>query len=277
VVSLHPGNDDAWRLLGNILGDQGRWEEAEGALRRAIGQRSGYWRNHASLGHLFYRTGRHANAISEFRIVTELQPDNSRGHQMLGAAYQAAGQENQALESYQKSLEQAPDARAWSNIGVIRFGQGRFEEAARAWEEAARLEPREPLKHRNLGDAYARLERGEDARRAWERAVALAGDRLKVNPQDAASLSMQAVCEAKLGRRGDARRHAAAAVALAPDDPDALYESTLVHSLTGEPERALTTLEQALKRGYSPSLARRDEDLAPLRSLEGYRALFAER
>jgi tetratricopeptide (TPR) repeat protein len=277
VVSLHPGNDDASRLLGNILADLGRWEEAEGALRRAVGQRPGYWGNHAALGHLFYRTGRHANAIAEFRIVTQLQPDNSRGHQMLGAAYQAAGQESQALASYQKALEQAPDARAWSNIGVIRYGQGRFEEAARAWEEAARLEPREPLKHRNLGDAYARLERVEDARRAWERAVALAAERLKVNPQDAASLSMQAVCEAKLGRRGDARRHAAAAVALAPDDADALYESTLVHALIGEPERALSTLEQALKRGYSPSLARSDEDLAPLRSLAGYRALFAER
>lgn len=276
VLALQPGSDDAHRLLGSILADQARWEEAEGELRRAIELRPGYWRSHAALGHLFYRTGRHAEAIAAFRRMTELQPDNSRGYQMLGTAYQAAGDDNRALANYQKALELAPDARAYSNIGVIRFGQGRFDEAARAWEQAARLEPREPLKHRNLGDAYARLDRAEDARRAYQEAVALARGRLQVNPQDAPSLSMLAVCEAKLGRRADASRHAAAALALAPSDADTLFENAIVHALSGEPDRALSALEQALKRGYSARLAQRDEDLAPLRSLEGFRTLLGD-
>ena len=196
---------------------------------------------------------------------------------MLGTAYQAAGQEEQALESYQQALARAPDARAFSNVGMIRFGQGRFEDAARAWEEAARLEPRDPLKQRNLGDAYKHLGRSGDASRAYGQAVALSREKLTVNPRDAAALSMLAVCEAKLGRRGEARRHAAAAVALSPDDADTLYESALVHVLAGELEPALSALERALERGYSPSLARRDEDLAPLRRLEGFRTLLAER
>jgi len=277
VLSLQPGDDDASRLMGNVLAERGRWEEAEGALRRAIERRPGYWRNHASLGHLYYRTGRQPQAIAAFRRVTELQPDNSRGFQMLGTAYQAAGQEEQALASYQQALKLAPDAKAYSNVGNIRFGQGRFEDAARAWEEAARLEPRDPLKQRNLADAYARLGRRDGASRAYDRAVALSREKLAVNPHDAASLSMLAVCEAKLGRRGDARRHAAAALALAPDDADTLYESALVHVLAGELQPALSALERALERGYSRSLARRDEDLAPLRRLDGFRTLVDER
>jgi len=276
VLALQPASDDAHRLLGTILSEQGKWEEALVELQHAVERRPLYWRNHAALGHLFYRTGRHAEAIAAFRRVTELQPDNSRGFQMLGTAYHAAGDEGRALENYLKSLERGPDARAYSNIGFIYYGQGKIAEAASAWEEAARLEPGSAVKHRNLGDAYARLGRRSQAHQAWERGVALAQESLRINPKDFASLSMLAVCEAKLGRRADARRHAAEGVALSPNDADTLYEKAIVHALADEPDLALSTLDQALKRGYSASLARRDEDLAALRSLPGFRALLGE-
>ena len=266
VLSLHPGDDDASRLTGErarrartVGGGRGGAAPGDRAPSRLLAQPR-------LAGPSLYRTGRHAQAIAAFRKVTELQPDSSRGFQMLG--HGLPGRRPGGAGA--RELPAGPDARAGARrpsrtSACIRFGQGRFEDAARAWEEAARLEPRDPLKQRNLGDAYARLGRRGDASRAYDQAVALSREKLAVNPRDAASLSMLAVCEAKLGRRGEARRHAAAAVALAPDDADTLYESALVHVLAGELEPALSALERALERGYSRSLARRDEDLAPLK------------
>jgi len=45
------------------------------------------------------------------------------------------------------------------------------------------------------------------------------GEAVRLDPRNADSLSGLALCELKLGRTADARAHAAAALALNPDDP----------------------------------------------------------
>jgi tetratricopeptide (TPR) repeat protein/tRNA A-37 threonylcarbamoyl transferase component Bud32 len=276
VLAQQPSNDDAHRLLGDILADRGEWQEALAELQRAVAIRPEFWRNHSSLGFAYVKTGRHAEAIAAFTKVTDLQPDNSRGFQMLGTAYQNAGDNQRALENYRRAIELGPDAFAYLNMGTIYYDEGRFREAATAYEEAIRLGPATPATHRNLGDAYERMGNAAQARRAYLKAVELSQEALKVNPSDAQALSRLAVYEAKLGRRADAAAHIRQALALSPADGDVAYRRAVVHALAGDRSAALAALGEAVARGYSPSRARVDYDLRTLEPLPEFQALVAQ-
>jgi serine/threonine-protein kinase len=277
AIELQPRNDDAHRLLGDLLADEGRTEEAIAALETAIALRPDYWRNYSFLGRFYFRTGRYPEAIQAFSHMVELQPDNAWAVQMLGTAYHAAGDTSRALEYYRRSIELAPDARAYTNMGNIHYAEGRYREALSAFQEAVRLDPRSPLKHRNLGDVLRKLGRPQDAARAYERAAELGRERLAVNPSDPQALAHLAVVEAKLGRRREARQAAEKAAALPGADGEAFYCKAVVHALAGEDPQALSELKRAIAHGWSAELAADDEDLESLRDHPEFKALLARR
>jgi serine/threonine-protein kinase len=276
VLTLQPGNDDAHRVLGDILLKRGRSEEALSELKTAVDIRPNYPENQRILGRAYYDLGRYADAVRFFTRLTELQPDNSRGYQMLGAAYQASGDNARALENYERANAIRPDPKAYGNIGIIHYAQGRFREAAHALEESVRLDPNSARQLRYLGDTYRQLGEAAKARQSYLRAVGVCESLLRVNPADAEALSLLALFEAKLERHTEARRHLAAAIDLRPNDPDVLYRKAVVYMLSGETVEAMSALEAALKHGFSPDLARRDADLAPLRALPAFRTLLPE-
>ena len=275
ALILQPGGDDAHRLLARLLADQGRLEEAVAEARRAIDLRPGYWGGHSELGSLYLQWGRLPEAAAAFRRVTELQPDNAWGFQQLGTALHMSGDTEGALRNYERALRLMPDPKAWGNVGSIHYAQGRLRQAARAFEESARLDPNSPAAHRNLGDTYRRLGQEEKARQSYERAVRLVEEARRVNPRDARSLAMLAVYEAKLGRHEQARGHVREALALGSASAEVHYRAAVVHALGGRRVEALEALEQALRSGYSLVLAQGDEDLASLRSTQAYDALVA--
>src|SRR6185436_8374665 len=123
-----------------------------------------------------------------------------------------------------------------------------------------------PIVQRNLGDSYAQMGRPADAEKAYRTAVALCEDLLRVNPKDARMLGRLAAYEAKLGRVGAADRHAIDAVSLSPADGEVLYRKAVVEALSGRSDAALTSLREAVSRGYSPSQAKTDQDLASLKA-----------
>jgi tetratricopeptide (TPR) repeat protein len=270
VLSLQPNNDDAHRRRGVILARQGQVEQAIAEYQQAIGIRPDYWRNHNALGGLYYRTGRFAEAAIAYQKVVDLQPDSADGLMNLGAALHAAGDTPRAIEYYGRSIDVAATDSAYSNLGTIYYSQRRFDEAIAAFEAAIRLSPSKPLYHRNLGDAHHQQGHATEAAAAYERAIRLATGTLSVNPKDADMLSLIALCEAKLGRYADARRRAAAALQLAPDNGAVVFRAASVAALAGRADDALDLLERAVARGFSRAFARDSDDFAPMREHERF-------
>jgi len=194
---------------------------------------------------------------------------------MLGTTQHASGDLAAAIESYKRGLAVAPDAALYTNLGVALTAGARLPEAAHAFEEAVRLAPRSPAKHRNLGDVYAKLGAGAMARKAYQRAAELCRDELHTNPRDGRLLSMLAVYEAKMGRHDDAGRHASEAVALATTVADVVYRRAVVLALGGRAADSLSALEQAFALGYSRSMANDDDDLNSLRASGRFKRLLA--
>jgi eukaryotic-like serine/threonine-protein kinase len=264
ALERRPTDDNAHRQLAIALRNQGRAEEALQEYQQALAIRPNYFRNNSALGVFYYRRGQYAEAAIAFQRATENQPDSAWGFINLGAAYLKSGDTRRALENFERSIQIAPDEAAYSNVGTIHYTEGRYAEAARAFEEAVRLGPKNDVSHRNLGDAYLKLGQREKARAEYERASALSDELLKVNPKDAPTLASHAVYEAKLGRNLQAIRHIEAAVAERPGDVEVLYKRAVVYALAGRSADAERALEGALTKGYSRALARNDDDLSAI-------------
>ena len=273
-LALEPDNDDAYRELGRIRADEGRTDEAVNALRRAIELRPEFWRNHMVLGQTYLRMGRYSEALGAFERITELQPDSSTGFLMLAVVYDTIGDLDRALDHYQKAIERGPSRAAYSNIGTIRYYQGRYALAAEAYQQALAIGPAVPLTHRNLGDAYMRLGEVNKARESYLRAVELSEELLEVNPRDAFIIGDLAVYEAKLGRHSEAERHIEDAIGLSPRDSYVLFDKAVVSVFAGDLNKGLSALELSLQYGYPARLAKEDDDLTPLRALAGYEAII---
>jgi serine/threonine-protein kinase len=264
ALKRRPTDDGAHRQLAVTLRNRGRFDEALQEYQQALAIRPNYFRNNSALGAFYYRTGRYAEAAIAFQRVTENQPDSAWGYVNLGAVYLKTGQNQRALENFERAIKIAPDEMAYSNVGIIHYAEGRYAEAALAFEEAIRRGPKNHVSHRNLGDAYLRLGQGDKARAEYERAAALSEEELKINPRDAPTLASHAVYEAKLRRDAEAIRHVEAAVGLNPKDVEVLYKRAVVYALVGRQSDAARSLETALIQGYSAALARTDDDLAAI-------------
>jgi TolB-like protein/Tfp pilus assembly protein PilF len=274
ALRIQPKNDEAHSLLGQILAQKGELEASVAEINEAIALRPNYWAHHYALGLTFYGAGRFSDAVAAFGRVTELQPDNSWGFQMLGTSYHALDDTPKAIANYRRAI-QLGDAMAYSNLGLVYLADGRFAEAARAYEEAIRREPRSPLKHRILGDCYSRLGQEKRAQTQYRQALQLGQEELRTNPRDGSSLSMVAIAEAKLGMLKRAEQDARTAVSLNPAGGEVLYRQAVVYALTGKLAESMDALEQALARGYSVNHARKDHDLESLRTRSEFTKLVS--
>ena len=248
VVARDPENDDAHRLLGRLLVEAGKPNEGLAHLQTARRLRPEYWDNHRALGLAYFDTGRLPEAIGAFQRFTELQPDSAWGFQTLGTAYHASGDRARALDNYRKAIAIAPTATAHANIGTLLYEDGRFEEAVGAYDRALALRPRNPMTHRNRGDALLRLKRTPQAAASYAQCVELTQQALAVNPTSAGSLSLQAYCQARRGDPKAAVALMARAAALAPADNQVLFEQAVVFALAQRPCDALASLAGRFRR-----------------------------
>ncbi len=275
LLAINPDDEAARRLLGDVYLATGEVEQGLAEYRRALDIRPNFARAYRSLGLAYLDLGRHDEAIAAFSRIIELGPDEPSGYQLRGTAYHYRLDLARAAADYEAALARGKSAAAYSNLGTVYYQLGRYEAARRAYAEAIALRPNSATTHRNLGDAYRRLGRMNEARLAYEQAIDLARRDLQVNPADARTLALAAICKARLGRRDDSRRDAEAAVALAPDDAWVVYKSGAALAIAGRHDQALVLLGRALGLGYSAALARLDDDLATLNASPAFAALMA--
>ena len=96
------------------------------------------------------------------------------------------------------------DATMLSNLSLLYFDEGRYQEAADLLKRALALEPRSAIKHGNLGDTYRKLGLAREATEEYRQAAALTAEQLNVNDRDATALARHAVFLAKLGEPAQA-------------------------------------------------------------------------
>ena len=186
---------------------------------------------------------------------------------MLGTTLHRLGDITQAIGNYEHAVRLGPSATAYSNLAYSYYEVGRYDESLKAYEESIARDPARPAVHRNIGDVHARMGHAGAAANAYRDAIATANKLLVVNPGDAPTIALVALCEAKLGLRTEAERHAAEALALRPNDRDVVVRNAEVYAVLRQSRRAIEYLRQAIALGYEPRQAKGNEEFANLRSL----------
>jgi tetratricopeptide (TPR) repeat protein len=274
AIQIQPDDDESHALLARVLAAKGDYQGASAEAKRAVEIRPG-WSNSFNQGRVELSASHLEPALAAFRRTTELNPGFAGGFQMLGAVYQMMGNLDSAIGNYEHSIRLEPNAPAYSNLGMAYLHAKRYTEAIDAYGEAITRDPQQPSRYRNLADAYKAAGRIREASDNYRKALDLAQRALAVNSRDVLTITLVALCEANLGRRVEAARHAAEAATLGEQNAEVRFRLTKVHVALDNRAAALATLNAAIAAGYDPKAAREDDELAPLHGADFDRALAA--
>jgi tetratricopeptide (TPR) repeat protein len=181
--------------------------------------------SHYNRGVEFYDRGDRAEAIREYTLAIEDDPEHYRAHYNLAVCLQDLGKLDEALV----------------NLAALRLEQGREAEALPLLERAARSDPDSGFPRSSLGSYHER--KGDLARAEAEYRASVALEPAHVAGHHRLGLL--------LARRGDLEGAVAefdAALDSHPDDLATLLASSEARERKGDSRGALLHLERALER-----------------------------
>jgi tetratricopeptide (TPR) repeat protein len=107
------------------------------------------------LGQLYLTKDRIQDAVSMLQEATETYPENEELQSLLLNAFNALGDDERAIEAYEKQIERSPNnAQFRYNYGSLLLTADRFDEAIDELKVASELDDKNVRAFYNLGAAY---------------------------------------------------------------------------------------------------------------------------
>jgi len=172
--------------------------------------------------------GDREEAIRQFRLALELEPDDADLQLSLGMALDRAGRAREAFVELEAALGLDPrSAQANYMMGTLFERAGRDAEAVARYAAAAEHAPESVEAHLRLADAYSRTARVDDALLHYRRV-------LEAAPDSVAGRFGEAMALVRLGRHREARDRFAAARERHPDQ--SVFAMALARLLAASPD-----------------------------------------
>jgi Flp pilus assembly protein TadD len=155
------------------------------------------------------------------------------------------------------------------------MSQGKFEKAARLFNEAYRVAPEDYQAPSFLSMAYAELGREKERIEANRLTLQCAEKHVDLHPDDGRALTFGAYALVELGQPDRAREWAERALEVDRDEPAIIYNVACMYAQLGELDEAISLLGRAIDQGYGHrAWLEHDSDLAPLRGHEKFQQLL---
>jgi tetratricopeptide (TPR) repeat protein len=180
AIAVYPEASASRVNLGNYYIQKQDYEKALEQYRDALpyARRDGLGGLHIKVAEMLVRLGRLEEALPEFRLAIEEEPNVAWIRTNFGSILMRQGRWVEALEQFQESLRLDPDyAPAHVNLGACLLNDGKVEEAIEQFRTAVRKDPSNVEGHANLGVTLYRQGHVEEAIREIETAAALAPER----------------------------------------------------------------------------------------------------
>jgi Flp pilus assembly protein TadD len=227
AVSANPQNAEAEVRLGRAYSALGLREEAIRCYRRVITASPGSADARGFLAEEQLAANRLDEAEQHARALVAGGSGEERGWVLLGRILVRKGTADAEAEGVlRNALGKAPrNITAWEQLGIVSFRLGKLEEARRAFETAAELDPNRPFPFQQLALVYTRLGDTAKASIAGKNATNLAVNEEKLRylqsasrraPQDPRLHLILADRYADLGLNVQARDEYRAALRLQP-------------------------------------------------------------
>ncbi len=276
AIEINSQDVQAMQGLAKTYARQQRLDEAVEMLDQAIRLQPGNWRSIDTLGYQLFANGRFQQATEAYRRVVALDPNNWQGHGNLGSALLMLGDFPAAASALQHSLEIEPDPTYYSNLGIIYYYLGEFDESVAIHRKAVELSQDSNVDWLNLADALSYSSEANLAETAYHTSAELSERFLAVNPRDAGTLYSLAWASAMLGNKDYAYELIDRSKSIAPNNPNVHYYSALMNTAEDDYGAALDALEQAVDLGYPVTMLAVEPFLAKLHHLERFAALLTE-
>lgn len=110
AVELDPTYSDAFHNLGSAYAEQGKWDEAIGAYKKALAQTiyASPENTYNNLGYAYWALDRRKDAEDAFRAALQLEPKLVPSHFWLGVLLQKEGRGNEARAHLRAARDLAP-------------------------------------------------------------------------------------------------------------------------------------------------------------------------
>jgi Flp pilus assembly protein TadD len=160
-------------VLLKALPDADRW------MSRALAMDANDAETWYAMGRLRYTQGRYSDALTCFDKTLALNPRSVKGENNLGLAYEALNRNDDAVRAYRTAMawqkdDPAPSEQPLLNLAILLQHRNQLPEAQQLLEQAAKIAPKEPRIHENLGQVYLHTDRAADAVKEFADAVRLA-------------------------------------------------------------------------------------------------------
>jgi len=148
ALRLDQGLADAYWQRGVLRQRQGAARDAITDLTRALELRPSRHEAHASLADAYYDLGKEPQALREWSLAIQAQPDNAtwrfRYGKLLAANHQTEASREQLSKALDLAANEEPTARwSWEAHNLLAHAIGLKPEAIKHWEEFLRLGPRD--------------------------------------------------------------------------------------------------------------------------------------
>jgi tetratricopeptide (TPR) repeat protein len=188
------------------------WQDSETLWIHALGCTTGNGVAHNNLGTTLDVKGEMDEAIDQFQIALQINPDYAEFHNNFGHALREKGRVNEAIAQYQEALQLYPGyAEAQFNLGNALGQNGRLDDAITHYEKALQIKPDYADAQFNLGNALLQKGRADEAVAHFQRA-------LEINPNKAGIHLNLGLCFYRLGRMDEAISQYEKALQIEPAD-----------------------------------------------------------
>ena len=173
AVARQPNNVAALELMAEAAQRSGQWDEAEFALKSALGMQPDNVGLQLRLGEVFIAENELSAARDVFRALTERSPHSDRGWAALGLLEARLGNQERALAHLDRAIEENPLLpEVQLARGELLLANGAAAAGFAALESAGKLLHDDPQLDGRLGQALLAIGRNEEALTHLRTAVA---------------------------------------------------------------------------------------------------------
>jgi len=172
VLAIDPQNIEIHKSLGQVYLRKNKLAEAQKTYLFILGLAPSDPEAHFFLGNIYEEQGNRDDAIEEFKAALKFNPEYPDALNSLGYLYaEESINLEEAEQMIKKALTHQPDNGAYiDSLGWVYFKQGRYEEAIEKLEQAVQFLS-DPVIYDHLGDAYLNQGNLIKAKENWQNAL----------------------------------------------------------------------------------------------------------
>jgi predicted O-linked N-acetylglucosamine transferase (SPINDLY family) len=178
VLAKDGGHHVALLLLGALLLQEQRNDEAVGLLRQGVARAPDHANLFVNLGEAYRRLEDWENAAASLRRAIALQPGLAEAHYNLALVFESMGRPGEAVDHFRSAILLKPSLPhlAYMKLAIALRQIDKIDESLSAWSRAAELDPGSAEAHTGRGTLLLDQGRVDEALASFRRALELRPD-----------------------------------------------------------------------------------------------------